>query len=282
MRQSVSIFPVRANGGILLQLRDDRPDLVNANLWATLGGSVEPGETPEWAAFRELAEEVGSRPAALLAAGFVDAPSPSDPGEVLRVLLFGAAVDWSLADLILAEGQCVQWFRPETARALPIAPPIDRALAAFLASDVSTRVRAAAPAGTEAGIISLASGLLPRLGLHSGQLLALHGANAAFVRHLWETRRGVRITTSPPVHERPDAILCWPRGERLEPLLTCLDERLQPGGALWIVLATGGEARTKVLAELRCQAEKRGLCVDAEIGVTAAERAVRWGGVGRK
>ena len=57
-RQGVSAIPVNADGKILLQLRDDLPDLLYPNSWATFGGGVEEGETPDEALRRELLEEI--------------------------------------------------------------------------------------------------------------------------------------------------------------------------------------------------------------------------------
>jgi len=49
------------NERVLLQHRDDRPDIVWPNHWAIFGGHIEEGETPEAAALREIEEELGLR-----------------------------------------------------------------------------------------------------------------------------------------------------------------------------------------------------------------------------
>src|SRR5579875_2118732 len=59
IRSFVSVLPVNARGEILLHLRDDRPGLDGANTWSTLGGLIEPGESAEETARRELLEECG-------------------------------------------------------------------------------------------------------------------------------------------------------------------------------------------------------------------------------
>lgn len=48
-----------------MHLRDDKPNIVMPNMWAGLGGTIDPGETPEQAAFRELQEEIEFTPSAL-------------------------------------------------------------------------------------------------------------------------------------------------------------------------------------------------------------------------
>lgn len=47
-----------STGRILLQLR--APHLSAGGTWSLIGGGVEPGESPEQALFREIAEETGA------------------------------------------------------------------------------------------------------------------------------------------------------------------------------------------------------------------------------
>src|SRR5712691_13080106 len=56
--QGVNAIPINAEGEILLQRRDDRPDLSYPGCWTTFGGKVEDGETPDEAIRRELLEEI--------------------------------------------------------------------------------------------------------------------------------------------------------------------------------------------------------------------------------
>jgi 8-oxo-dGTP diphosphatase len=42
---------------ILLMLRDDKPGISSPNCWGLIGGHVEPGEKPDDAIVREVAEE---------------------------------------------------------------------------------------------------------------------------------------------------------------------------------------------------------------------------------
>lgn len=54
---TVAIILENLEGKVLLQLREDKPDVPFANYWTLPGGKVEIGETPLQAAVRELKEE---------------------------------------------------------------------------------------------------------------------------------------------------------------------------------------------------------------------------------
>ena len=56
--RGVSAIPVNPQGKILLQQRDDRPDLLFPGCWTTFGGAIEGDETPDEAMRRELLEEI--------------------------------------------------------------------------------------------------------------------------------------------------------------------------------------------------------------------------------
>lgn len=244
MHHLVSIFPVRSGGQILLQLRDDRPDLVNPNLWGTLGGSVEAGETPEEAAWRELEEEVGRRPTQLAPAGFVDRPSPRNPEEVVRIHLFGAPVTWRLEDLILGEGQGVDWFAQRTVSSLRVAPVLAPVIPWFLASSVYRDLVSTSeptPPDSEDSLEPLEPGLIESLGLALSDLLAVHGAPACFVRALWDLfdGTGIRVTASPGATEHPAVLLWWPHGEDPASFLLEWRIRLLSDGVIWVVRNPG-------------------------------------------
>ena len=59
IREVVSALLVNNEGKLLLQLRDDRPDLKYPTQWTPFGGQVEPGEMPDAAIRREVMEELG-------------------------------------------------------------------------------------------------------------------------------------------------------------------------------------------------------------------------------
>jgi 8-oxo-dGTP pyrophosphatase MutT (NUDIX family) len=57
-RVSARVLPVSPDGEVLL-LQDQDPTYPGVLRWGTIGGALDPGETPEEAAVRELYEETG-------------------------------------------------------------------------------------------------------------------------------------------------------------------------------------------------------------------------------
>lgn len=54
----VAIAILHQQGQLLLQLRDNIPNILYPGHWALFGGHIEPGETPEVAVQREVLEEI--------------------------------------------------------------------------------------------------------------------------------------------------------------------------------------------------------------------------------
>ena len=276
-RHAAAVIPVRPGGAILLLKRDDRPDISSPNRWSTLGGYVEPGETPEAAAWREIEEEAGRRPDTLVPAGFADGRSTRPPNDIVRSHLFGARVTWTLDDLILGEGQGIDWFAAEEALALPLAPPIQPGIADFLASDVYRTLATGAPPATPDAPAPLPRGLPAALGLRRGRLLAVRGAPAGFVRRLWDVLDGARVTASPGEQERPDVLLWWPREGAAEDELALWRCRIAPGGSLWIVRTDAPEpAAARDTHPAQAAARAAGLVEGATIRLTSTAWAVRY------
>lgn len=118
----VAVALVDADGRILLQQRPPGKSL--AGLWEFPGGKIEPGETPEAALIRELAEELGISvsTACLAPATFASAPL----GDRHLLLLLFVCRKWEGTPCAI-EASALTWVRPVQMHALPM-PPADRPL----------------------------------------------------------------------------------------------------------------------------------------------------------
>ena len=122
---------VRADGQVLLQQRTLGKAM--AGLWEFPGGKVEPGERPEPALVRELAEELGIavEETALLPAAFASAPL----GDRHLLLLLYMCRRWEGEPEAL-DAAALRWVTPAAMPTLPMPPadvPLVEALERLLA-----------------------------------------------------------------------------------------------------------------------------------------------------
>lgn len=136
MRLFASVVLVDDRGWVLLQERDEHAG-IDPERWGFAGGHVEPGEGPDDAAYRELAEETGvhldgglERVATLLVE-HTDRAAPAGPDEVH---LYAARVGLRDEDIVCGEGRRIVFVDPRRARDLPLTASARRALPAFLDS----------------------------------------------------------------------------------------------------------------------------------------------------
>ncbi len=104
---AASIFLLTKDRRLVLQLRDDKPDIENPGRITSFGGSAEPGETPVECALRELAEETGIRakPADLLRLG--TSSKPNLRGHP-TALVFFLLREVDPAALVITEGTAIE------------------------------------------------------------------------------------------------------------------------------------------------------------------------------
>jgi len=117
---------VNAAGEVLVQRRPAAK--AHGGLWEFPGGKIEPGETPEQALARELAEElaIAVDPATLAPLAFATEPH----GERHLLLLLYIARQWH-GEPVATAADVVAWVRPAALRTLPM-PPADQPLVALL------------------------------------------------------------------------------------------------------------------------------------------------------
>jgi 8-oxo-dGTP diphosphatase len=111
---STTALLVDARGRFLLQLRDEKPEIMHPGLWGSFGGRVEPYETPEDGFLREMDEELGWRPSACEL--YMSAPFRTlDDHDTRRQLnyVYTAALDVPLDALVLGEGAGMDAFAPD-------------------------------------------------------------------------------------------------------------------------------------------------------------------------
>lgn len=118
---------VDADGRVLLAQRPANKEM--GGLWEFPGGKLKPGETPEAALVRELAEELAIDVAPACLAPFAFASEPRSDGVHLLMPLF-LCRKWTGTPRPV-EAQRIAWVRPRDFAAYPM-PPADRPLAAQL------------------------------------------------------------------------------------------------------------------------------------------------------
>jgi 8-oxo-dGTP diphosphatase len=113
-------------GRVLLQHRDDRPDIVWPGAWAIFGGHLEEGEEPEDAARREIEEELGLRLEGPLVLAYHGAT------ESRERFIFAAPLPVRPEELTLGEGQGMALLSRQELDDYPVVPLHLEILKAFL------------------------------------------------------------------------------------------------------------------------------------------------------
>lgn len=126
----VAVALIDGAGRILLQRR--RIGGEHGGLWEFPGGKVEPGETPQMAALREIEEELAIRldPAALVSLAFASDAEPPPPPRRSYVILLYTCRSWQ-GEAECRDGEELRWCAPAELAGLAM-PPLDYPLATSL------------------------------------------------------------------------------------------------------------------------------------------------------
>ena len=127
--QTVAIIIQNDRGEVMLQLRDNNPNIAFANSWTLPGGVVETSETPEQAAKRELAEETGVH--LKLLHWKVYKRKPQNREFTIEQYIYIGNTQLDVSEMTLGEGQALKFFSHEELPTLSIAYGFDKLLGEF-------------------------------------------------------------------------------------------------------------------------------------------------------
>jgi 8-oxo-dGTP pyrophosphatase MutT (NUDIX family) len=130
---SAGVIVVDPAGRVLLQLRDEKPDIPFPGRWSITGGGAEKRETPEQTARRELREETGLEIETVLRFGMYD--EEHDDGTPCEAHFFYGLTALPVEEMVVGEGQELRFFEPQDIAGLSLAFRHAEVLADFLASD---------------------------------------------------------------------------------------------------------------------------------------------------
>ncbi len=116
---------LHCGGRYLMQLRDDKPQILLPDHWACFGGAIDPGENALAALRRELVEELEFRPRGTIRfLTEMEIVLPFDPPRLDRMTFFAVPFEeGELAAMVQHEGADKRLFTAEAlAREARVAP----------------------------------------------------------------------------------------------------------------------------------------------------------------
>lgn len=148
---SAGVIFVDADGGVLMQHRDDDPKIMFPGHWGLIGGASLPGESAEDTARRETQEETGLTPPRIEPfRAYYTTETPTrgkGPSTDYDLYLFHAPCETRAGDLACGEGRELRFFSPDDLASLDIAYNHRDVLADFFASPVYAQYRRGTPFG---------------------------------------------------------------------------------------------------------------------------------------
>jgi 8-oxo-dGTP diphosphatase len=134
--QTVAIILVNNRNEVLLQLRDNDPNISYPNSWTLPGGVVESNENPEEAARRELIEETGMD--LQLSLWKMYKRKPINRKLIIQQHVYTGKTQKAVTEMILGEGQALQFFEQEELSTLAISYDFDKLLDEFFNPNENT------------------------------------------------------------------------------------------------------------------------------------------------
>lgn len=126
--EAAMVMLINKRGEILLNLRDNKPNILYPAHWAILGGGVEQGETPLQAARREIQEEIGH---AIKGPIKEFAKIIDRNGKGHLVTIFVTSIDKAINELELREGKALKFFPKKQLPELKITPFLKEVILAY-------------------------------------------------------------------------------------------------------------------------------------------------------
>jgi 8-oxo-dGTP pyrophosphatase MutT (NUDIX family) len=159
-KMSAGVILVAPDGAVLMQLRDDTPDIMFPGHWGITGGAGHADETPEETARREVLEETGltlRRIEAFKAYYFKETKAAGGARRSARtaadyeLYLFHAPCITPADELVCGEGRELRFFSPDEIAGIDIAYNHRDVLADFFASPAYARYLRGVPFGDAGG-----------------------------------------------------------------------------------------------------------------------------------